>query len=162
MWWVAALSGLITILTLLQWLACWRLAGGVTVSGFLRECRRSRGNMQSLIFLTAIAALVFSPFGIAFDLMPPVLVPLEIPLALAAILSSTAPPSFLVLGPSIVQTASLCGGLSTGFPMLRAAAALDPMKLGALADYTLGPSGNIESDVRGMIASFKLAPVERG
>jgi hypothetical protein len=99
--------------------------------------------MHGLIFLCGVFALITLPIAAPLDMMPPQLVPLQIPLAAIAILGTTGPVSFLVLGRSLWSTTELCASLLFRFPRLRAGAALDPLKLGALADHNLGPSGNL-------------------
>jgi len=99
--------------------------------------------MQGPIFLSGLFALISLPIAAPLDMMPPQLVPLEIPLAAIAILGATGPVSFLVLGPSVWNTTDLCASLLFRFPRLRVGAALDPLKLGLWADHNLGPDGNL-------------------
>jgi hypothetical protein len=99
--------------------------------------------MQSLHLIVAILGLVLLPFSIAFDFIPPPLIPLTVPLSLTAIFGTTGPVSFLVLGPSRAETAETCEKLVHSFSLLRSAAALNPLSLGAILDHQLGPSGNV-------------------
>jgi hypothetical protein len=99
--------------------------------------------MQGRLLLAGLFSIVSLPFAIAYDLMPPALIPLQIPLALTGIFGTTGPVSFLVLGPSRSETSETCGRLVSGFSLLRAGAAVDPLALGALLDHQPGPSGNL-------------------
>jgi hypothetical protein len=95
------------------------------------------------MLIAGLFSIVILPFAIAFDFIPPALIPLEIPLGITAILGTTGPVSFLVLGPSRAETSETCGRLVGSFGFLRAGAAVDPMALGAVLDHELGPSGNL-------------------
>jgi hypothetical protein len=165
MGWITVGAWLTAALTLVQWLGRWRLAGGVTWQRFWRECRRARSNMDGLLFWGAVLSLITWPFTFAFDLVPPTLIPLQIPLAAAAMLGTTGPVSFLVLGATAWHTTDICHVLGSHFPLLRAGAALDPMKLGVVADEWLGPSGNLwmseasESWFRQIVRMIEDAPL---
>src|SRR6266849_1798278 len=153
------------ILSFIRWQACWRLAGGITFDKFMRECRRASGNMQGLLFWSGIASIVLLPFNLMFDLAPPQLIHLQIPLTITVILGTTSPVSFLVLGPSGWSTSETCSRLAGDFPLYRAGAAIDPMKLGAVLDHSLGPSGSLwmseshEPWFRQLIQMIEDAPI---
>lgn len=163
--WIIVGSWLIVAVALAQWLRRWGLAGGVTRQRFWRECRRTRGSMNGLLFWSAVLSLVTWPFAVVFDLAPPALISVEIPLAATAILGTTGPVSFLVLGATAWHTVDICQVLLSRFPLLRAGAALDPLKLGAVADESLGPSGNLwmseasESWFRQVVRMMEDAPL---
>jgi hypothetical protein len=155
--WMAVLFWLAAILSIVQWSARWRLAGGFTVRRFSQECYGNLGNMQGPMLLAGLFALVVLPFSVAFDFIPPTLIPLQVPLALTAILSTTGPVSFLVLGPSRGETSETCGKLNRGFILLRAGAAVDPVRLGAVLHHELGPSGNLWMGAGGRPWQYKVA-----
>jgi hypothetical protein len=165
MWWITVGSWLVAGLAVMQWLRRWQLAGGVTRQRFWRECRRVRGNMDGLLFWGAAFSLVTWPFTVAFDLAPPTLIRLQIPLAAVAILGTTGPVSFLVLGATAWHTVDICHVLRSHFPLLRAGAALNPMKLGTFANESLEPSGNLwmseasESWFRQIVRMIEDAPL---
>jgi len=133
----------VTAISFARWWHGWQLAGGVTVARFWAECRKVIGNTRSLRFLVAIMTILLLPFNIAFDLAPPELIPLQLPLALTSMLLLTCPVSFLVLGPSRPSTVEVCSRLVWRFAFLRPAAAINPRELGKLAQFSMGPSGNI-------------------
>src|SRR5215469_9038641 len=141
--WIVLLGWMAAALTLAQSRARWQLIGGVTVRRFLKECRRIQGMGHALLFWSAVLSLVTLPFAIIFDFIPPPLIPVQVPFALTAILGTTGPTSFLVLGPSSWQTINVRASLRRRFSFLRASAALDPMELNFLADHELGPDDNL-------------------
>ena len=141
--WIVLLGWMGVALTLVQARARWQLAGGITVRRFMKECGHIQGMGHALLFWSGIFSLVVLPFAIIFDFIPPPLIPVLVPFALTAILGTTGPTSFLVLGPTRGQTINLCSSLSGRFSFLRASAALDPMQLGYLDDQELGPSENL-------------------
>lgn len=143
MWWLTIAAWVVAVGVFCAWLGRWRFAGGLTAGRYWRECRRTRRNMQGLTFWAGWLALVTWPFSVVLDLAPPEVLPLQIPLAVTAILGTTGPVSFLILGSAQAGTVDLCATLGHRFPLLRAGVALDPLKLGAIADHALGPTGNL-------------------
>ena len=161
MGWMTTGTWLAAILTFVQWRSRWALCGGVSLRGVLREGSRSLGSMQGLMLLAGVFSIVTLPFSILYDLIPPSLIPLQVPLALIGLFGATGPVSFLVLGPSRGETSETCGRLLFAFPLLRAGAAVDPIKLGALLDHQLGPVGNLWMGSGGGSWQEKLAGLVR-
>ncbi len=161
MGWMTAGTWFAAILAFVQWRTRWALSGGVSLRGVLREGSRSLGSMQVLMLLAGLFSIVTLPLSILYDLIPPVLIPLQVPLALTVLFVATGPVSFLVLGPSRAETSETCGRLLFAFPLLRAGAAVDPARLGALLDHQLGPAGNLWMSPGGGSWREKLAGLVR-
>lgn len=104
-----------------------------------REALRSLLTPNVLLLLSGAAAVCQSTILRSYDLCPPLLIPLLLPLGISAMFTAVTPVSFLVLGPSDYKTARLCNRLRKRFFWFRTASALDPVQLGAVVEGTLGP-----------------------